>query len=72
MNEFHSTEGEEHDSYVFPEFDYGAMVEENDIIEENETKVNLIIKLSFEQYYMPQGLQSSTFLGQTQNVNKYL
>ena len=43
IDELYSTDLEEYDNYGIPDSDYSALVEESLNVEENETKVNLII-----------------------------
>jgi hypothetical protein len=43
INELFPTDGEDSDNYGIPDVDYGALVEESEDMEENETKVNIII-----------------------------
>ena len=43
IDELYSTDSEEYDNYGIPDSDYSALVEESLNVEENETKVNLII-----------------------------
>ena len=43
IDELYHTDSEEYDNYGIPESDYDALVEESLNMEENETKVNLII-----------------------------
>ena len=43
IDELYHTDSEEYDNYGIPDSDYGALLEESENMEENETKVNLII-----------------------------
>ena len=43
IDELYPTDSEEYDNYGIPDSDYSALVEESLNVEENETKVNLII-----------------------------
>ena len=51
INELYPTDEEEYDNYGIPDFDYSALVEEMEEIENNNEEVNLIILLSFEKKY---------------------
>ena len=43
IDELYHTDSEEYDNYGILDSDYGALLEESENMEENETKVNLII-----------------------------
>ena len=46
------TDEEEYDNNGIPAFDYGALVEESEEMENNNEKVNLILLISLEQNHI--------------------